>query len=284
MRGFGITALVLAIAGTSGAPVFACINEIGAVRIQDILQKGDPREVAEVIVPLANAYARKPTLENTNDFGIAQLLTGKVDQAIELFREAEEKFPGNARVAANLGTALELKGENAEAVRWIREGVRRDPGEHRGTEWLHVKILEAKLAMAGNADWLETHSVLGLDFGAAPRPHLPQIVLLKADGKTRTPEGLYFSIYYQLGERTKFIKPNDAIVADLYETAGNLSYSYALANRATGDRFGDPAQAFADAQWYGSRNPQRVLLRSEQFAQDYPNRSWFQAVTTVTKP
>jgi len=45
----------------------------------------------------------------------------------------------------DLGTAYELAGKNEPALRWIREGLRRNPNSHKGTEWLHVKILEAKI-------------------------------------------------------------------------------------------------------------------------------------------
>ena len=60
------------------------------------------------------------------------------------FARRKKKFPGNARVAANLGTALELKGENEEALKWIREGVIRDASEHDGSEWLHARILDGE--------------------------------------------------------------------------------------------------------------------------------------------
>jgi hypothetical protein len=55
-------------------------------------------------------------------------------------------------VAANLGTALELLGNKEEALHWIREGIRRNPQSHEGTEWLHAKILEAKIAAQKDAD------------------------------------------------------------------------------------------------------------------------------------
>ena len=113
---------------------------------------------------LKQAHATKPTLENSNDLGVARLLTGKIDAAIALFRETEKKFPGNARVAANLGTALELKGENEEALKWIREGVLRDPSEHEGSEWLHVRILDAKIALAKDPGWFDKEQRAGARF------------------------------------------------------------------------------------------------------------------------
>jgi hypothetical protein len=88
--------------------------------------------------------------------------------------------------------------------------VKRNPGAHEGTEWLHVRILEAKLALASDPAWLTTHSVLGLDFGSAATPAFP----------TQWPQGRYVpstlaALRYQLRERIAFVAPPDPIIADL---------------------------------------------------------------------
>ena len=50
-----------------------------------------------------------------------------------LLQTAEELSHGDYSIAANLGTACELVGDNAEALRWITEAMRRNPDSHRGT-------------------------------------------------------------------------------------------------------------------------------------------------------
>jgi hypothetical protein len=59
-------------------------------------------------------------------------------------KAVEDEHPGEYIVAANLGTAYELSGDMAQAHRWIGEGIVRNPGAHEGTEWLHLRILEAE--------------------------------------------------------------------------------------------------------------------------------------------
>ena len=88
-------------------------------------------------------------------------------EAIELLEELEKKSPGQYAVAANLGTAYELNGDNRKALEWIKKGVERNPESHFGTEWLHVKILEAKIAIEQNPEWLSNHSVLETDFAVS---------------------------------------------------------------------------------------------------------------------
>jgi hypothetical protein len=69
--------------------------------------------------------------------------------------------------------SLPLTGKNEKALRWIREGLRRNPNSHSETEWLHVLILEAKIAAAKDPEWIKTHSVLALDFGNSDTAVLP---------------------------------------------------------------------------------------------------------------
>ena len=142
---------------------------------------------------------------------------GKYAQAIEIFEAIEKEHPGEYVIAANLGTAYELSGNNEKALQWISEGIKRDPKSHFGTEWLHVKILEAKLALAKDPDWLKSHSVLGLNFENEARPKTPWQFPEGQDLKSTQK-----ALEYQLHERLEFVKPPDPIVADLLGDLGNI--------------------------------------------------------------
>jgi tetratricopeptide (TPR) repeat protein len=81
-----------------------------------------------------------------SDYAVALMYLGRSQEAVGLLNQLEKERPGEYFVAGNLGTAYELSGNNEEALRWIREAIRRNPASHEGTEWLHEKILEAKIA------------------------------------------------------------------------------------------------------------------------------------------
>ena len=81
-----------------------------------------------------------------SDYAVALMYLGRHQEAVTLLHQLEAERPGEYFVAGNLGTAYELTGKNEEALRWIREAIRRNPAAHEGTEWLHAKILEAKIA------------------------------------------------------------------------------------------------------------------------------------------
>lgn len=171
---------------------------------------------------LGKAAANSSDFRVHNDFGVALVHLGESARAIAIFEAIERKHPGRAETAANLGTALELTGRDADALRWIREGIRRNEAEHSGTEWLHVRILEAKLALVRDSKWLLTHSVSGADFGSADRPKMPALFPRGNNGVRVKPGDFRKGLQYQIGERLEFVKKPDAIMADLLFDWGNI--------------------------------------------------------------
>lgn len=251
----------------AAAPSFACINTFDS-NLRRSQAQGDAKSVAVIMAGLEKAHAEKPTLENSNDLGVARLLTGKTDDAIALFRETEKKFPGSATVAANLGTALELGGDNEEALTWIREGIKRDANEHKGSEWLHARILEAKIALAKDPAWLEKNRVLELDFGQADVPAAPEILPIE-NGRIKGAAQLVEQIDYQLDERTKYVKPPDPIVGDLYASEGDLAIAGAIS--PLDDRKSDlsPAEYYERALKYGAPHADLIRKRLAKYRADF---------------
>jgi tetratricopeptide (TPR) repeat protein len=163
-----------------------------------------------------------PIVENRNDLAVALVHLGRVKEAIPILEEAEANYPGEYFTAANLGTAYELNGENRKALEWIREGINRKSESHYGTEWLHVKILEAKLAMETDPDWLRKHSVLGADFRAGENARRPKTLATDHLGQQKSLAEIEDALVYQLHERLEFVKPPDPVVADLLFDLSNV--------------------------------------------------------------
>lgn len=248
-------ALACAIACCVTLPALACINTFKS-RIAQAYFAGDTASMAGITAEAEQEWRKAPTLENTNDLAVGWILTGKAAQGIQLLRDLEKREPGNAIVAANLGTALELNGDDQEALLWIRESVRRDPKEHEGSEWVHVKILEAKLALARDRNWLRTHSVVGWREG--------QQLLADERGLVRSPVDLVAPIKYQLRERVHFVKPPDAIVGDLYLTLGDIAHSNPGAYGDAWDRDAERASNYRMALRYGTLHDVRARRRMEE--------------------
>ena len=169
-----------------------------------------------------------------SDHAATLIHKGELAPAIEILEAIEKEKPGEYVIAVNLGTAYELAGDNEKALRWIREGVKRNPQSHWGTEWLHVRILEAKIALGKDPAWLRTHRVLGVDFGKGLTPSMP----------TAWPDGhdaasTMHALEVQLSERLGFVKAPDPLTGSLIADLGDLN----VLRRAVG--YGPPLYALA---------------------------------------
>jgi tetratricopeptide (TPR) repeat protein len=162
-------------------------------------------------------FEHDPTLQSDtkvrSDYGAVLVHLGRLQEALKIFQEIERRGAGDYVTAANLGTTYELTGDNQDALIWIKQAVVRNPDSHYGTEWLHVNILEAKLALTRDPRWLESHSVLGIYFGSSEEP-------VKQDREQM--RRVQRALVYQLQERLEFVKPPDPIIADLLFDLGNV--------------------------------------------------------------
>jgi tetratricopeptide (TPR) repeat protein len=152
-------------------------------------------------------------LEDYSDLGSMLVYAGQYLKAKQIFRDIERKSPGLYQTAANLGTTYELLGQNDSSLYWIKRAIEINPNSHGGSEWIHVKILEAKIKANGDEKVLWGYNILALDFGNSEIPENKNSIDVQ---ELRT------HLYDQLNERVSFIKPKDAIVAQLLFDLGNV--------------------------------------------------------------
>lgn len=207
------------------APCCACLNEY---REPSRVVEAKPVSMIEQITRFDDRVVwqkRRDDLEEQlrqrtefkvqNDFAVALVHTHEYAQALLYFKAIECNQPNLYRTADNLGTTYELMNDNRQALRWIREGLRRNVESHGGSEWIHVKILETKLAQQ------TPPSVLSLDFGTGAKPVEPQILPPNARGETQTLLQIEEALKEQLHERLQFVGAPDAVMASLLFDLGN---------------------------------------------------------------
>lgn len=217
----------------------ACLNTIGKWPREPLKNMADTLEAQEKKFEYEKAK-NALTLKTATNFGVSLIRKGQYKKAIKVLHEAEKRIPNVATTAANLGTAYELDSDNEKALYWIKKGVERDNHEHAGTEWLHVKILEAKIALEKDKDWLTEHNVIGLPIHAFNKEAIDRYK--EEDNMfSRQAFGTPFyvtdflnndhelidilrAIQYQLDERVQFVKPTDPVVADLYHTMALIQH------------------------------------------------------------
>jgi len=175
--------------------------------------------------------------ENNITKAVFLMLDGKYKESIEKLLIEEKLHDKSYEVATNLGTAYELLGDNVKAYKWIEEGLKRNPDSHYGTEWLHVKILEAKLELSIDPDFMKNNHVIDVSYSGY---------------------NVTEALLYQLRERMLFVKPKDPIVADLL-------YSYALANANDGGFLEYSMEALELSEKYDYTNSQELSDKKEEF-------------------
>jgi tetratricopeptide (TPR) repeat protein len=197
----------------------------------------DTIELQKVLNHAFSIYKVSGKLEDYSDYGSALVYNGNYLKAKKVFQEIELKSPGLYNTAANLGTTYELLGENDSALYWIKKALALNPNSHNGSEWIHVKILEAKIKANGNEKYLWTHSILSLNFGKDKVPvNMDSIDLYNLDNQ----------LYDQLNERMSFIKPKDPIIAQLLFDLGNI--------RAIGRNVKSGLEVYKYAEEYGYKS------------------------------
>lgn len=224
-----ISALVAASSALTPVNVFACLNPIGQRFIGEpiVVLQGPQEFITSFTTHKDQAYwkdiraqimARQknyPSLASRNDLAVALVHLGEVAEAIEILKDIEAKKPGIYATAANLGTAYELNAEDQEALKWIRESIKRDSGAHGGSEWLHVRILETKLKLKGEPNWLANQTVLGAELPLLADSTESNSAVVDHLGQAKTLREIESALVYQLHERLEFIKPPEPVVADL---------------------------------------------------------------------
>ncbi len=254
----------------------ACINAVGTDRNGHRFEPGDftgDELVAQMTsirnseyldreaLRLAEKVRSEPDFANLNDLGVVLIRYGRTTRAIRLFVANERRFPGRAETAANLGTALELAGFDAIALKWIRIGIQRNVAEHEGTEWLHARILEAKIGIRKDPSYLDGRSIAGIRFDSGLVPDLPDHYPQNNARKPVLPYQLNSAFAYQLRERLQFVRPKDKVVANLLTDWATLNLAggpieNAEALYGLAERYGAPRTALVAAR---RRHVRRIL-------------------------
>ncbi len=199
---------------------FACINEYRTLLTGEVVytdpsngkvwnREIDTLELRSKSDELLTAYKRSDSLEYYSDYAAALTYLGEYQKAKNIYEEIELRSPNLYTTASNLGTIFELIGQPDSALIWIKKSIELNPKSHKGSEWIHIKILEYKISESTD----KKSSILGLDFGINDKPSNPKKYDLKE---------LREHIWHQLRERTTFVKPKNTVVGNIYFDLGNV--------------------------------------------------------------
>ena len=123
----------------------------------------DKKEIDEWLSEYDLENVEQYDKEIQSDIAVKYLKLGQFEKALPIFRKLVKEFPEQYEFNSNLGTTYELIGQNRLALKYIKKGLEINPSSHKGSEWIHVKILESKIGIDKNPKWLEEHKFLDLD-------------------------------------------------------------------------------------------------------------------------
>ena len=221
-----IKKLFLSIALLSSSVSLACINEYYRTELPLANNKLDLSAILYSKESAAHPYwkngfdddivmmQRRDSLERVgiskldykglSDYAVITLKIGDRKKAVEILEKLYVQHPKEYNIVANLGTAYEITGNNIRAIELLRKAVSINPRSHYESEWIHVKILEQKLA---GKDYNKIINLGIKDFSAW--------VIDKNYTFLRNADSLKMQIAYQLHERIAFIAPPDDIIGQL---------------------------------------------------------------------
>lgn len=190
--------------------------------VSDMPKETSTQRFAHNLQHWKDQYDTTPSLNNGVDYSAALLHNNQADKAIAVLLALNAQFPNTYQIATNLGTAYELIGDNSKALEWIEQGIALNPNSHSQSEWVHVKILKAKIASQGDQKWFEHNSILGLPFreqglfvNALHFPH-------NNYNERATLQEMIDHVGRQLHERMVLVPDKDPVVANLLFDLGHL--------------------------------------------------------------
>lgn len=166
-----------------------------------------------------------------SDIAVNLMMLGKADSSVKILKPIILKHPNEYNINANLGTAYELTGKLDSALKYISKGYELNPNSHYGSEWIHIKILEAKLKEKRNPGWLDKNPIIKVE------------ELLEKLDSTKLPYSLNkvnHDFFFQIRTRAPFTPAPDKVISNLLVTIGDfnskvgtfenslLSYIYAI--------------------------------------------------------
>jgi len=221
--------LILAFSWQLFNPVFSCGNEYGFtldgkrihtryLYLSERMSHFDTKRIQTRLNKLAQiTRTGEATFKTWSDISVNLMKLGKIDSAIHILIPLVEKHPDEYNLLSNLGTCYELNGNLTKALEYISKGYEINHSSHFGSEWIHIKILEAKIKEKNTPGWLDHNNIIEIE------------ELIKHTNREMSPryiEKINRNFFYQLRTRAPFTPAPNKVMANLLETIGDFNMEY----------------------------------------------------------
>lgn len=199
----------------------------------------DQDAIKDRISELSGMIKENPdAYEHWSDLAVNLMKQGEVDSAYRILAPLYREHPDEYNLNANLGTCYELMGELDSALKYISRGYEINPKSHASSEWIHVKILEAKIKEKSSPGWLKSNEIVTQQFLAD----------MVERGSVRSANWkVNFNFQYQIRTRAPFTPAPNKVITNLLMTLAkfneihgvyeNALMAYTYAMRFEGNRY-----------------------------------------------
>lgn len=179
----------------------------------------DTLRIEEKLEALTNkAHQNQGDFRVWSDIAANLLKLGHVDSALHILQPLAQRYSEEYSLMSNLGTAYELSGTLDSALKYISLGIELNPMSHHGSEWIHQKILEAKIRTRNSRRWMTSNPII--EMGDLQR----RFDSIKPAFAARTINGAFFR---QIRTRAPFTPAPNEVLANLLETLGDFNKEFA---------------------------------------------------------
>lgn len=158
------------------------------------------------------------SMQSISDYGAYLLMRGNFKEGMEIFRQLQLRYPDIYEINANLAVAFEVNGEIDSAIHFQKTAMKLKPSAHDNSEWLHLKILEARKQLLQNSDWcihnnvteIEAESIKNYKYQSHETGEVPFV---------------FSNFIAQLNERMPFSFAEDKVMGKLFLELGSAYMS-----------------------------------------------------------
>jgi hypothetical protein len=168
----------------------------------------------EIEKRISNLEKEQFTMQNISDYAAYLLMSGNFADGLKIIKVLYFKYPSVYEINANLAVAYELNGLIDSALVYQKKAMLIKPSAHENSEWLHLKILEARKQVLVNPDWCIVNDITGIEKGISDK-------FKYQSHEFAGTQVLFNNFISQLKERMPFSFAEDRVLGKLFLELGN---------------------------------------------------------------
>lgn len=157
-----------------------------------------------------------------SDVAVHLARLGRIKESLNILRNIYYRHPEEFIILSNLTFLYELNGKIDSALFINEKSLDRFSKTYKGSNWVHMKILQAKLKMQMDSNWIYNHKVLNLQLKHAKKITKRTGDNTDVDEQFRENNSVISSIIYHIKERIPYTPAPDLLLSSVIAESAEL--------------------------------------------------------------